>query len=75
MMRGSQMTSLHCEVANWHKALASDKDFENCVEVGNSGDTVGIRDTKHRDLSVNVRPVLAISRGTFTVFAMSVVAG
>jgi hypothetical protein len=68
------MMSLHREITNWHKASASDRDFENCVEVGKSGDTVGVRDAKHFALAVEQRPVLAVSGATFAAFAQSVVA-
>lgn len=67
--------TLHREITNWHKASASDRDFENCVEVGFSSETVGVRDTKHSGMPDNARPVLAISRSTFAAFAAGIAAG
>ncbi len=50
-------------ITNWRKSSYSDRDFENCVEVGDDGHQVGIRDTKQRHLAQ--QPELRVSYAAF----------
>lgn len=58
--------TVHDTINNWHKSTFSDKDFENCVEVGTGDGVVGIRDTKQQHLPNDIRPALVVTPTAFT---------
>jgi hypothetical protein len=66
--------NIHHIIGNWHKSLKTHHEENACVEVGRSGNTVGIRDTKQAGMPVDTRPGLSTSPATFGEFARAIVA-
>lgn len=58
-------------ITGWHKSSYSDRDFENCVEVGHGPAIVGVRDTKQKHLAQ--QPTLVLDSGSFAAFLGHVV--